>query len=82
MVKSGVSPKTAQSLARYSKINLTMNVYTALTVLDQASALASLPPVPSLNGPKTTAAALKATGTDGNPMVPSWPASLEMLQKF
>lgn len=71
MVKSGVSPKTAQSLARHSKIDLTMNVYTALTVLDQASALASLLPVPSLNGPKTTAAALKATGTDGNPMVPS-----------
>lgn len=46
MVKSGVSPKTAQSLARHSTIDLTMNVYTSLTVNDQAEALAALPSVP------------------------------------
>jgi integrase len=34
MVKSGVSPKAAQSLARHSTIDLTMNVYTSLTVHD------------------------------------------------
>ncbi len=39
MVKSGISPKIAQSLARHSTIDLTMNVYTSLTVQDQASAL-------------------------------------------
>ena len=43
MVKSGISPKTAQSLARHSTIDLTMNVYTSLTVNDQAAALTSLP---------------------------------------
>ena len=51
MVKSGVNPKTAQALARHSTIDLTMNVYTSLTVSDQASALANLPAVPSLNAP-------------------------------
>lgn len=34
MVKSGVNPKTAQSLARHATIDLTMNVYTSLTVHD------------------------------------------------
>ena len=48
MVKAGVNPKTAQSLARHSTIDLTMNVYTYLTVSDQASALESLPAVPNL----------------------------------
>lgn len=65
LVKSGVSPKAAQSLARHSTIDLTMNVYTSLTVNDQASALASLPPIPALKGKETGASALRATGTDG-----------------
>ena len=50
IVKAGVNPKTAQSLARHSSIDLTMNVYTSLTVNDQASALESLPAVPNLGG--------------------------------
>jgi hypothetical protein len=33
--KSGVSPKMAQSLARHSDINLTMNVYTEAVLEDQ-----------------------------------------------
>lgn len=70
MVKSGVSPKTAQTLARHSTIDLTMNVYTSLTVLEQASALASLPPVPSFSGPESATRAFKATGTDGPKKVP------------
>jgi integrase len=45
LVKSGVAPKAAQVLARHSTIDLTMNVYTKLTLNDQASALASLPPI-------------------------------------
>src|SRR5436305_13602476 len=65
MVKSGVSPKAAQSLARHSTIDLTMNVYTSLTVHDQASALASLPPIPSLGPTDSRPDALRATGTDG-----------------
>ena len=51
MVRSGVSPKTAQSLARHCTIDLTMNVYTSLTVNDQAQALAALPSVPRPNPP-------------------------------
>lgn len=43
MMKSGINPKTAQSLARHSTIDLTMNVYTKLTIADQATAIASLP---------------------------------------
>jgi integrase len=71
MVKSGVAPKAAQLLARHSTIDLTMNVYTSLTVHDQASALASLPPVPALCGPKPGADALRETGTDGPKKVPT-----------
>ncbi len=71
MVKSGVNPKTAQSLARHSTIDLTMNVYTSLTVHDQASALASLPAVPTLKPPVSEAGALRATGTDGPKKVPT-----------
>ena len=44
--RAGVSPKTAQMLARHSDINLTMNTYTTLGVLDQVTAVESLPPVP------------------------------------
>lgn len=44
--RAGVSPKMAQSLARHSDINLTMNVYTMLNVSDQAAAVEALPPIP------------------------------------
>ena len=47
MMKSGVNPKTAQALARHSTIDLTMNVYTSLTVTDQAAAPNSLPAIPT-----------------------------------
>ncbi|MFM7167802.1 MAG: integrase [Planctomycetaceae bacterium] len=43
MIKSGINPKTAQSLARHSTIDLTMNVYTKLTITDQALAISTLP---------------------------------------
>jgi integrase len=65
LVKSGVHPKEAQALARHSTIALTMNVYTSLTVNDQASALASLPPVPALAGGVSGTEVVRATGTDG-----------------
>src|SRR5262245_36386148 len=66
MVKSGVAPKMAQALARHSTIDLTMNVYTSLTVHDQASALASLPSLTT----KTPDETFRATGTDGQEVVP------------
>jgi integrase/recombinase XerD len=71
MVKAGIAPKSAQSLARHSTIDLTMNVYTSLTVHDQASALAALPPILAPGKLESTAAALQATGTDGPKKVPT-----------
>jgi integrase len=46
--KSGVSPKMAQSLARLSDINLTMNVYTDAVLEDQAIAVELLPERPEI----------------------------------
>lgn len=43
IIKFRINPKTAQSLARHFAIDLTMNVYTSLTVNDQAAAIAALP---------------------------------------
>ena len=62
--RSGVHPKTAQTLARHSDINLTMNTYTRLGVLDQAAAVESLPPVPTGRANRVVVEA-KATGTYG-----------------
>ena len=45
LTRSGVAPKTAQLLARHSDINLTMNTYTMLGVMDQAAAIEALPPI-------------------------------------
>ena len=44
--RTGAAPKTAQTLARHSTINLTMNVYTTLGVAEQVAAVEALPPVP------------------------------------
>jgi site-specific recombinase XerD len=52
LARAGVSPKTAQILARHSDINLTMNVYTMLGVYDQALAVEALPPIPNTDKAK------------------------------
>lgn len=49
MIKSGINPKTAQSLARHSTIDLTMNVYTKLTISDHATAITALPAMKNHN---------------------------------
>jgi hypothetical protein len=64
LTRSGVSPKTAQTLARHSDINLTMGVYTRLGVMDQAAAVEALPPVPTSARPDS-AQRVRATGTYG-----------------
>jgi hypothetical protein len=51
LLKSGVSPKMAQSLARHSDINLTMKVYTDVVLEDQAIAVELLPELPALLPP-------------------------------
>lgn len=47
--KSGVSPKVAQTMARHSDINLTMNVYSHVEMEDQAAAIAVLPAPPAIS---------------------------------
>lgn len=64
LTRSGVTPKTAQLLARHSDINLTMNTYTKLGVVDQAAAVETLPPIPT-GSSASEAGRLRATGTDG-----------------
>ncbi len=64
LTRSGVSPKTAQVLARHCDINLTMNTYTILGVLDQAAAVEALPAIPS-SLPLTEIQKACSTGTDG-----------------
>ncbi len=59
VVASGVSPKVAQSLARHSDINLTMNRYAHVRLADEARALEALPAI------EVETASLVGTGTDG-----------------
>ena len=49
--RAGVSPKTAQKLARHSDIRLTMNVYSHTDLAEKVEAVGRLPSaVPSVNG--------------------------------
>ncbi|MCI0335248.1 MAG: site-specific integrase [Planctomycetes bacterium] len=43
LAKSGVSPKVAQTMARHSDTNLTMNVYSHVKMEEQEAAIAILP---------------------------------------
>jgi integrase len=57
LTRTGAAPKTAQILARHSDINLTMNTYMMLGVMDQVAAVEALSAVPE-SKPR-----LRATGT-------------------
>lgn len=46
LAASGVHPRVAQALARHSRIDLTMGVYTDLALLDRRGAVEALPSVP------------------------------------
>jgi len=73
IVKSGVSAKVAQSLARHSTISLTMDTYTHLTLHDGKAALSGLPKLPDVDNPNSEnskAVALR-TGTDNVPLADS-----------
>ncbi len=59
LVKAGVNPKTAQTLARHQDVSLTLNVYSHVELIDRAAALRLLP---KLDLPEET---LPATGTEG-----------------
>jgi hypothetical protein len=60
--KGGVSPRTAQAAMRYSKIDLTMNVYTDPRLMDVAGALDALPMLPLR---EEAAEPQQMNGTDG-----------------
>jgi|GEM_PF-1138777 len=45
LFRAGVHPRVAQALARHSKIDLTMGVYTSLSAMDTRGAVESLPSV-------------------------------------
>ena len=71
--RAGISPKTAQVLARHSDVRLTLQRYTHKTLRDLGAAVESFPSVlPKTDHPK---AAARATGTDGR-SAPSRGASL------
>ncbi len=63
--RAGVSPKTAQTLARHSDIRLTMGVYTHIGLSDRVTAIELLPPPPAKQtDQRRETAMLRATGTD------------------
>ena len=61
--KAGVAPRTAQAAARHSTLDLTMNTYTDLKLLDVAGAVEALPDLPLGGGAEKEQH--RATGTDG-----------------
>ena len=63
--RSGISPRTAQSLARHSDIRLTMGVYTHIELHDQQAAIERLPAPPGRSTDSDRSdESLRATGTD------------------
>src|SRR5262249_6364922 len=62
--RAGVSPKTAQELARHSDIRLTMQRYTHKALHDLGAAVEAFPSVVPPHSPDRQA--LAATGTDGS----------------
>jgi integrase len=66
LVKSGVNPKICQALARHKNINLTMDVYTHLTINDTAQGLEGLAHILP-----TTSVSLGLNGTDGTTVISS-----------
>ncbi len=63
LIKPGVNPKMAQTLARHQDASLTLNTYSHVEMIDKVAALRQLPP---LDGSTTDAQmqAAVATGTD------------------
>ena len=64
LIRAGVSPKTAQLLARHSDPRLTLGLYTHVEIIDQAAAIKKLPSLDA-SGDHTENQRAAATGTDG-----------------
>ena len=71
LAKSGVSPKVAQTMARHSDINLTMNVYSHVKMDEQTAAISVLPspPNPDATGKRKTR---KNAGLIAIPLLPKF----------
>ncbi|HUS48406.1 MAG TPA: tyrosine-type recombinase/integrase, partial [Phycisphaerae bacterium] len=69
LARAGVHPKNAQELARHSRIDLTMGVYTHVCREDLAASVAALPDLPT-DTDEAEAGILAATGTDD---ATAWP---------
>ena len=71
LTRADVAPKLAQSLARHSRIDLTMNLYTHVARVPLSEAIER---TPTLDAPRRRSdserAVALATGTDGNATVP------------
>lgn len=65
VVRSGATPRVAQSLARHSTITLTMDRYSHTALHDLNSAVQALPVVPEQT-PVVEAKPMRKTGTDGD----------------
>jgi len=61
LARSGVAPRTAQSIMRHSDVRLTLGTYTDPRLLDTAKAVDALPKMT----PKPDAQRMRATGTFG-----------------
>jgi len=68
LARAGVPLIMAQKLARHSDPKLTANVYTHLQLSDKAAAIDSLPALPDSTAPRQSEGALRATGTDDQPI--------------
>lgn len=64
LARAGVHPRVAQRLMRHSEINLTMQVYTRLELIDLQAGVEALPDAPSPIAPGEQKN-LAATGTEG-----------------
>ena len=75
IVRSGATPKAAQSLARHSTVTLTLGRYAHVALHDLSAAVDALP---DLLPPNAERQALAATGTDGKGPDREFPPSISL----
>jgi integrase len=70
LARSGVFPKAAQTLARHSSMELTMNTYTQLGLQELAGDVEALPPVPVAGPARPDGQGRLTAGAEGQAVVP------------
>jgi len=81
VVKSGATVKESQTLARHSKPELTLGVYTHIGISDERRALEKMPTVAGTDRQSNKAVALR-TGTDDKPLRPDGSAYKPAYKKL